>query len=128
MSKGRKPARQPLTLQDHLQRIRDQFPNIRPFREQNDLYWRDEGMDALKSGHLSNAEQIFKKLIVAQPDHFDGYYGLSLAYKLQHQIHRATLFADESLRLAQAFIDDGSLDPSTFETMRLHRQSLTPPA
>ena len=84
-------------------------------------------MDALKSGHISNAEQILKKLIVAQPDHFDGYYGLSLAYKQQRQVNRAMLFADESLRLAQAFIDDGSLDPSTYEKMRLHRQSLMLP-
>jgi tetratricopeptide (TPR) repeat protein len=124
MAKASKHARPPLTFAQHLQTIRAQFPHIKPFAEEDDLYWNDEGMEALHLGSLVRAEQIFKKLLVAQPNHFDAYYGLSLVYKQQRQFSRAILFADEAIRLAQAFIDDGSLDPITFEELRSHRASL----
>jgi hypothetical protein len=72
------------------------------------------------------AEKIFKKLALAQPEHFDGYYGLAQTYQRQHFIPQAILFADEAIRLAEAIPDDGSLDPSTILELKQFRLQLGP--
>jgi len=42
--------------------MRQEFPHIRPFAEENDIYWWNTGLDALKVNRLAQAERIFKKL------------------------------------------------------------------
>jgi hypothetical protein len=67
-------------------------------------------------------------LALAQPEHFDGYYGLAQVYQRQHLAPYAILFADEAIRLAQAFLPDGSLDPSTMVELKQFRFQLGPAA
>ncbi len=105
--------------------MRSEFPHIRPF-EEDDLSWWDEGLEALEASQLQRAEQIFKKLALAQPEHFDGYYGLAQVYQRLQRLAQAILFADEAIRLAQAFLADGSLDPSTMLEMKRFRLQLRP--
>lgn len=107
--------------------MRREFPFIRPFEEEDDLNWWNDGLDALNTRDLAAAEQIFKKLALAQPEHFDGYYGLAQVYQRQHQIDLAILFADEAIRLGQAFIDDGTLDPVNMQLLKDFRLELNPP-
>lgn len=104
--------------------MRSEFPNIRPFEEEDDLDWWNEGLDALEANQLQRAEKIFKKLALAQPEHFDGYYGLAQVYQRQHYLPQAILFADEAIRLAEAIPQDGSLDPSTMTDMKAFRLQL----
>ena len=66
------------TLADHLRAIRTEFPDIRPNREDDDILWFNEGLDALNAGRLNLAARTFKKLVLAQPDHPDAYHGLTL--------------------------------------------------
>ena len=113
----------PSTLAEHLRRMRSEFPNIRPFEEEDD-HWRNDGLDALQANQLHSAEQTFKKLVLAQPEHFDGYYGLAQVYQRRRQLDLAILFADEAIRLGQVFIDDGTLDPSTMTEMKVFRLQL----
>jgi len=115
-----------LTLAEHLHRLRQQFPAIRPFEEEDDVEWWNDGLDALDANRLDLAERIFKKLVLAQPNHFDGYFGLAQVYHRQRSVQPAILFADEALRLAQASLDDGSLDPSTLDELREFRRQLDP--
>jgi hypothetical protein len=79
---------------------------------------------AIEANQLPRAEQIFKKLTLAQPEHCDGYYGLAQAYQRQRQLDLAILFADEAIRLGQVFIDDGTLDPITMTEMKAFRLQL----
>jgi tetratricopeptide (TPR) repeat protein len=116
-----------LTLADQLQRLRREFPKLRPYEEDDDNWW-NEGLDALEANQLNRAERIFKKLTLAQSEHFDGYYGLAQVYQRQHHLALAILFADEAIRLGQAFLSDGSLDPSTLEEMKRFRLQLGPPS
>lgn len=67
---------------------------------------------------------MFKKLALAQPERFDGYYGLAQVYQRQQLIPQAILFAYEALRLAQAFLDDGSLDPIGMQELKVLRSHL----
>lgn len=116
----------PTTLEEHLRRMRSEFPNIRPFEEEDDLDWWNDGLDALQTNRLQRAEKIFKKLTLAQPEHFDGYYGLAQVYQRQKLIPQAILFADEAIRLAQAFLADGSLEPSGMQELQEFRALLGP--
>lgn len=108
--------------------MRKEFPNIRPFEEEADLNWWNDGLDALQANQLQRAEKIFQKLTLAQPKHFDGYYGLAQVYQRQHLFPQAILFADEAIRLAQAFLDDGSLEPIGMQELKDFRSRLEPAA
>jgi tetratricopeptide (TPR) repeat protein len=114
----------PTTLAEHLDRMRQEFPHIRPFEEENDIYWWNTGWDALKVNQLAQAERIFKKLTLAQPEHFDGYYGLALVYQRRHRLDAAILFADEAIRLAEILFPQGDLDPITVEELKTFRAQL----
>jgi len=118
----------PTTLEEHLRRMRKEFPDIRPFEEADDVNWWNDGLEALAANQLQRAETIFKQLTLAQPEHFDGYYGLAQVYQRRHQLPQAILFADEAIRLAQAFLADGSLDPSTMLELKAFRSQLGPAA
>lgn len=115
-------------LQEYLRRFRSEFPKIRPYAEEDDVNWWNEGLDALEANKLNRAEHTFKKLVLAQPEHFDGYYGLAQVYQRRRQLDQAILFADEAVRLGQAFINDGSLDPSTMNEMKQFRRQLGTPS
>ena len=106
--------------------MRQEFPQIRPFEEENDIYWWNTGWDALKVNQLAQAERIFKKLTLAQPEHFDGYFGLAQVYQRRGQLAAAILFANESVRLAEVMMPDGDLDPSTLEELKSFRVQLGP--
>lgn len=120
----RRAAAAPSSLEPYLRQIRQEWPHIKPFEEEDNLYWWDEGMEALQANELPLAEAIFEKLIVAQPEHFDGYQGLAQVYQRRGWLPQARLFADEALRLAQAFLHDGSLDPIAMQDLRDYRAQL----
>ena len=106
--------------------MRKELPNIRPFAEEDDLNWWNDGLDAMRANQFQQAEKIFKKLVLAQPEHFDGYYGLAQVYQHQQLIPQAILFADEALRLAQPFLEDGSLEPIGIQQLKDFRAQLEP--
>ena len=108
--------------------MRKELPNIRPFAEEDDINWWNDGLDAMRANQLQRAEKIFKKLVLAQPEHFDGYYGLAQVYQLQQLIPQAILFADETLRLALPFLEDGSLEPIGMQQLKDFRAQLGPAA
>ncbi len=128
MSRHPRSRPAPTTLEEQLRRLRSEFPHIRPFAEEDDVNWWNDGLDALQANQLQRAEKIFKKLAVAQPEHFDGYYGLAQVYQRQHQLPQAILFADEAIRLAQVFLADGSLDPIGMQELQEFRSQLGPAA
>jgi len=128
MPRRHRPPSALTTLEQHLRRFRQELPNIRPFAEEDDLNWWNDGLDALQVNQLQRAEKIFKKLVLAQPEHFDGYYGLAQAYQRQQLIPQAILFADEAIRLAQTFLADGSLDPIGMQELKDFRSQLEPAA
>ena len=121
-----RPPPTPTTLDGHLRRMRKQLPNIRPFAEEDDINWWNDGLDAMRANQLQRAEKIFKKLVLAQPQHFDGYYGLAQVYHHQQLIPQAILFADETLRLALPFLEDGSLEPIGMQQLKDFRAQLGP--
>jgi hypothetical protein len=67
-------------------------------------------------------------VVLAQPERFDGYHGLAQVYQRRQRVDQAVLFADEAIRLGQAFLADGSLDPSAMLELKRFRLQLKPPS
>jgi hypothetical protein len=42
----------PIALEEHLRRIRSEFPDIRPFEEDDDVNWWNDGLNALETNQL----------------------------------------------------------------------------
>ena len=126
MSHRHRAQSMPTTLEENLRRMRKELPNIRPFEEEDDLNWWNDGLDALEANQLQRAEKIFMKLALAQPEHFDGYYGLAQVYQHLQLIPQAILFADEAVRLGEAMIADDpeSLDPIALQELKEFRAQL----
>ena len=117
----------PTTLEACLRRMRKEFPTIRPLAEEEDLNWWNDGLDALQAKDLKRAEAIFKKLALAQPEHFDGYDGLAQVYQRRHQWAQAIRFAEAAVRLGEAMPSDGpaSLDPIALLELKAFRAQLS---
>jgi hypothetical protein len=112
------------TLDAHLHAMRDEFPLIRPEREDDDLEWFNEGSNLLAAGRLNQAERVFKKLTLAQPSHPDGPHGLAMVYRQRNFLAWTRLFIDEAIRRAQAFVQDGSMDLEAFREYTDFRDAL----
>jgi tetratricopeptide (TPR) repeat protein len=109
--------------EDYLERIRHEFPGIRPYRER-DRDWCDRGMRLLEEGSLTEAERQFKKLILSQPDHHDGLEGLALTYTRMGRKDEALFFIQEALTRARRFLADDSLDLEVLERIEQEYQQI----
>ena len=112
---GRKMM-QPDKKNPYVAEIYREITHVRP-HEEDDWDWMSHGMSLLKRGKLGRAEKKFKELLVAQPEHHDGYEGLALTYQKMNMKDRAFYFMEEALKRARGFLQDGSLDPEVIEEM-----------
>ena len=103
--------------------VRKRHPKIRAFEEE-DSEWHDEGMDLLEMGRFGLAENRFKKLLLSQPDHFDGYEGLARVYAKTGRLEEARMLMDYALELASHFVAEGTMDRDPFEEMKVFRGEL----
>ena len=104
--------------------VRKRHPKIRAL-EEDDSDWRDEGMNLLEMGRFGLAENKFQKLILSQPDHFDGYEGLARVYAKTERLEEARMLMDYALELALHFVDEGTMDREPFEEMKAFRAGLS---
>ena len=102
---------------DPIEQIKKEFPHIRPF-EEDDLEWWNEGLDRINAGDLDQAEEIFKKLTLSQPNHSDGFEGLAKVYTQKADRPQAEFFLREAIRRAELMVKDGSMDPTLLEKLR----------
>jgi tetratricopeptide (TPR) repeat protein len=109
--------------EEYLEQMRREFPGILPYRER-DEDWRDRGMRLLEEGNLTEAERQFKRLILSQPDHHDGFEGLALTYQRMGRKDEALFFMQEALTRAESFLADGSLDLEVVERIEQEYQQM----
>jgi tetratricopeptide (TPR) repeat protein len=105
-------------------RVRKRHPKIRAF-EEDDSEWHAEGMDAIETGRFGLAENKFQKLILSQPNHFDGYEGLARVYAKTGRLEEARMLMDYALELALHYVDEGTMDREPFEEMKAIRAGLS---
>jgi len=99
-----------MNLSEHLEQFRKQYPQIRPFEEEDDVEWFNQGFDLLKAGKLDQAEKTFAKLALAQPDHSDGFEGLGLVYEEKGELLKAEMFLREAARKIERMVREGSMN------------------
>lgn len=95
---------------DYLEEIQKEFSHIKKYQE-NDFDWRDKGFKLLNKGKLKKAEKIFKKLLMSQPEHFDGAEGLANVYKKMGDKDKALFFVNIAIEKMKKSIAKKECDP-----------------
>jgi tetratricopeptide (TPR) repeat protein len=99
---------------DYLKQVRKDVAYIKPHAN-DDLEWYNEGMTLLRNDQLEAAELKFKELIMSQPQHQDGYYGLALVYKKLGRREEAIFFMQEAIDRAKGFLKAGTIDQEAID-------------
>ncbi len=102
---------------DYISEIRKEFPYIKPFEEEDEDIWYERGYKFLEEGKLEEAEKNFKKLLLAQPEHHDGYEGLAYTYYKSGAKEKALWFMEKAVEIAKTFLKDDSIDIEVIEEM-----------
>jgi tetratricopeptide (TPR) repeat protein len=103
--------------------LKQRHPNIRAHEEDDDDWWQ-EGMRMLISDDLEEAEKTFEQLILAEPEHHDGYEGLALVCLHKERKDQALLLIEHALTLARGFFDEGTLDQETLDDMEEEKREI----
>jgi tetratricopeptide (TPR) repeat protein len=103
-------------IERFLAKLKQRHPNIRAHEEDDDDWWQ-EGMRMLRSGDLERAGKKFEQLILAEPEHHDGYEGLALVCREKGKKDQGLLLIDHALVLAKGFFEEGTLDKEILDEM-----------
>jgi len=112
-----------MTLEKFLKKLRQEIPYIKA-HEEDDWDWYNEGIKFLERGELEKAEKKFKELILSQPEHHDGYEGLARVYMRKGRLEEALFLIEEAIKLAEKFLEEGSLDIEVLEELKQLREEI----
>ena len=101
---------------NYLEEIKREFPNIRAGWE-DDFDWDFDGDNFIKSDDLKNAEIIFKKLTLSQPEHHSGFEGLANVYVNLNNKEKAIFFMNIALEKGKSFLKNNAIDIDVIEEM-----------
>ena len=107
-----------MNLSAYIEQCRKDYPHIRPHEEEDDIEWWNQGLDLIATGSLDEAEEIFKKLLLAQPDTSDGYNGLGLVYEKRADCNNAAVFLREAVAKAELMFQRGFADAAFIDPIR----------
>jgi len=110
-------------IERFLTELKKRHPNIRPHEEDDDDWWQ-EGMRMLRSGDLEGAEKKFEQIILAEPEHHDGYEGLALVCRERGKKDQALLLIDYALVLATGFFEEETLDQEILDEMEEEKRKI----
>jgi tetratricopeptide (TPR) repeat protein len=110
-------------IERFLAELKQRHPNIRAHEEDDDDWWQ-EGMRMLRSGDLEGAEEKFEQLILAEPEHHDGYEGLALVCQHKGRKDQALLLIEHAITLARGFFEEGTLDQEILDEMEEERREM----
>ncbi len=106
-----------------LTELKKRHPNIRAHEEDDDDWWQ-EGMRMLRSGDLEGAEKKFEQLILAEPEHHDGYEGLALVCREKGKKDQALLLINHAVALAMGFFEEGTLDQEILDEIEEEKRKI----
>ena len=110
-------------IERFLTELEKRHPNIGAHEEDDDNWWQ-EGMRMLTSGDLKGAEKKFEQLILAEPEHHDGYEGLALVCREKGKKDQALLLIDHALALAMGFFEEGTLDQEILDEIEEEKRKI----
>ncbi|PKP61068.1 MAG: hypothetical protein CVT88_01185 [Candidatus Altiarchaeales archaeon HGW-Altiarchaeales-1] len=97
-----------------LDEIRKKYSYIKP-GEKDDSEWYNQGLEYMDENKIDKAENMFKKLIMSQPEHHDGFLGLANVYKKKGEREKMIYFYDQAIKRAKEFLKNDSIDPEAIE-------------
>lgn len=107
----------------YLDEIRSRYPEIKAFSEDDDD-WENEAYSLLNQKKFPDAQAVFERLILSQPEHQAGFEGLAyVCYYLKDQ-EKALWFMDKALELAEKFLEDDSIDQEVIDEMKMNRDNI----
>jgi hypothetical protein len=98
-----------VSMDHYIEEMKSEFPFMRPFKIYGSEFV-NEGFDCLRDRNLSFAEKFFKLNILAYPNDYSGYEGLSYVYFLTDKRKKSLVFMELTLKLAKEFIKKYSLE------------------
>jgi tetratricopeptide (TPR) repeat protein len=110
-------------IERFLSELKKRHPEIRAHEEDDDNWWQ-EGMRMLRSGDLGGAGKKFEQLILAEPEHHDGYEGLALVCREKGKKDQALLLIDHALALARGFFEEGTLDQEILDEIEEEKKKI----
>jgi tetratricopeptide (TPR) repeat protein len=110
-------------IERFLTELRQRHPHIRPHEEDDDDWWQ-EGIRMLRSGNLEGAEKKFEQLILAEPEHHDGYEGLALVCQHRGRKDLGLYLIEHALALARGFFEEGALDQEILGEMEEEKRGM----
>lgn len=117
-----------MNISDYLEQIKRQYPQIQPYEEEDDIEWWNQGLDMIHADRCDEAEEIFKKLVLAQPEHSDGFNGLGLVYEKRGDPTKAAIFFQEAITKAEQMVKDGYMDVELLDRIRADLARVHPTA
>jgi tetratricopeptide (TPR) repeat protein len=116
------------TMNEKLAEFRREFPEIN-LHQEGSWSWQAKGMSLLECGAARAAADQFKRLILAEPEQYEGYEGLALALRQLGDKNSALLFMMEAVSQAQRLLAEGSLDSDILEELKeeLQQVEMMPP-
>ena len=120
---GMEKEKMNLTIEGLLAGLKQKHPNIRAHEEDDEDWWQ-QGMNMLISDDLEEAEKTFEQLILAEPEHHDGYEGLALVYLHRGNKERALFLIEHALTLARSFFEKGTLDQEILDDMEGEKKEI----
>ncbi len=105
-----------VAIMDYLREIKKEFPKIKAHME-NDFDWVNEASELVTKRKLKEAETIYKKLCLSQPEHHSGFEGLAEIYAMRNQKSKAVWFMKEAIERAKKFLEDDSIDQEVIDEM-----------
>lgn len=79
--------------------------------------WEDQGVEAFKEEKYSLAIEKFEKVIVAIPDHYNGYEMCSYSLYKDNQKEKAVIYLEEGIKVAKSFDGEAKLPEEMIEDM-----------
>ena len=110
-------------IERFLTELEKRHSNIRAHEEDDDDGWQ-EGMRMQRSGDLEGAEKKFEQLILAEPEHHDGYEGLALVCREKGKKDQALLLIDHALALATGFFEEGTLGQEILDEIEEEKRKI----
>lgn len=104
---------------DYLKEIKAEFPDIKPYCE-NDFEWDNEAYEFLKNKDIVNAEILFKKLCLSQPQAQTGFEGLAYVNYLKKDKDKSLWFMEEALKRAKDFLKTNAIDQEIIDGMEVN--------
>ena len=103
--------------------LKEKYGNIEKYcLESGD--WEGIAVEAFKEGKYTDAIENFEKVIVAIPDHYNGYEMCSYSFYRDKQKEKAIIYLEEGIKVAKKFDGETKLPQEMINDMEISLKAI----